>query len=557
MSSIQRECRISGKVFSISEKDQAFYGRLNVPLPTLCPDERMRRRLANRNERHLYHRKCELTGKQIISSTRPEAPYSIYSIDAWWSDDWNPLDYGQDIDWDRPFFEQLIELKEKVPRLALQQQKPMQNSEYCNCASRNKNCYLVFSTNHCEDCYYGSWINFSKDCVDNETCQNNELCYETVDCEKCYRVAYGEESVQCSDSAFIKNCTGSDHLLFCTNLNRASYHVFNKKVSPEEFERVRQELQLDTHSGWKRAVEKFEAFKKEMYVRSLYGVQNEDVTGNHVSQSRRCRSVYEVIGCEDVSYGNNLEVNVKDCMDYSYWGMNASLIYEAHACGYDIHHLRFCNLCWDGCSDLTYCDHCFSSKDCFGCVGLKKDRYCILNKQYTEEEYLELVPRLIEHMKKHGEWGEFFPAEFAAFAYNETLAQEWFPLDAAEAKALGYQWKEEAQKSNDYQGPRPEIPDSIADVDESICQQILECEVSGKLYKIIPQELAFYEKLSLPIPRRCPDQRHADRRKRRNPRKLWARNCSDCKIDVQTSYAPERPEILLCEDCYAKRVIHG
>ena len=40
---------------------------LLVGLPTLCPLERMRRRLSFRNERVLYFRKCDITEEKIIS----------------------------------------------------------------------------------------------------------------------------------------------------------------------------------------------------------------------------------------------------------------------------------------------------------------------------------------------------------------------------------------------------------------------------------------------------------------------------------------------------------
>lgn len=168
MTPITCTCAVSGQQFSIPDSEQEFLRSMDVPLPTISPYERMRRRLSYRNERNLYHRKCGLTGKQIISSASEEKPYPVYSIDAWWSDKWDPPSYGRNFDFNRTFFEQFFELRNQVPRLTLQQQQPMWNSEYCNCASQNKNCYLCFSTNHCEDCYYGSWINFSKDCVDNE-----------------------------------------------------------------------------------------------------------------------------------------------------------------------------------------------------------------------------------------------------------------------------------------------------------------------------------------------------------------------------------------------------
>ena len=550
---MQKSCKQCGGAFEISEADREFYAKMEVPVPSLCPPDRMRRRLAFRNERHLYHRKCTLTGKQIISSASPDKSYPVYDIETWWSDAWDSLSYGRDFDFSRSFFEQFKELRDAVPRLALQQQKPMENSQYCNCASQNKNCYLVFSTNHCEDCYYGSWINYCKDCVDNENALQDERCYETVDCQSCYNVIYGEESKNCSDCAFIKNCIGCKNCLFCTNLNQAEYCIFNKKVSKDEFEQFKSDLNLGSHEAYQKATAQFEELKKHMTVKYCYGASNENVTGDYNTNCSNCEMIFESTGCEDVRYSNNMEINVKNVMDHSYWGSNTSETYECQACGYDIYNLRFCNLCWSNCNDLCYCDHCFSIKDCFGCVSLKQKRFCILNKQYTEEEYRALVPRIIEHMKKTGEWGEFFPIELAPFDYNESLAQEWFPKNKEQAIANNYAWHEEKQKDN-YQGPGTVLPDHINDVTDEVTRNILKCEHSGDLYKIIPQELDFYRKMGLAIPRVSPDERHRQRMLRRRPRLLWNRQCGLCEVAIQTTYAPDRPEKVLCEACYLKTV---
>lgn len=546
---MQKTCAISGKSFTITDEDRAFYKKMGVPEPTLCPEERMRRRLAHRNERFLYHRKCDLTGKQIISSASPDKVYPIYDIEAWWSDDWDPLSYGKDFDFSRPFFEQFKELTDSVPRMALTQQYPMENSEYCNCANRDKNCYLIFSASHCEDCYYGSWINYSKDCVDNENCIKNTLCYETIDCESCYNVIYGEESFNCSDSAFIKNCIGVKNSLFCTNMKNVEYHIFNKAVSKEEFIAYKENLNLGSWNHLQSAIQKFEELKANSFVKYMYGTSNENVTGNYNSNDRNCSYIYESVDCENVRYGNNLQVQVRDSMDYSYWGNNASLIYECHASGNNVYNMKFCTLCWSNSSNMTYSNHCTSSQNCFGCVSLKRAEFCILNKQYTEEEYKALVPKIIEHMKKTGEWGEFFPYELSAFAYNETLANEHFPLTKEEALSRGFTWQDPDKTSN-YQGPKIQLPDNISEVTDTITGQILSCEISGELYKIIPQELEFLRKMNLALPRRSPDQRHRDRMKRRNPRQLWDRNCDECNLQLQSSYKPSRPERLLCENCY-------
>ena len=104
MTPITKICAASGKSFVITDEDQAFYTKIGVPLPTLCPEERRRRRFAHRNERNLYHRTCELSGKSLISNFAPNGGYKVYENLEWWSDKWDAKSYAQDFDFSRPFF---------------------------------------------------------------------------------------------------------------------------------------------------------------------------------------------------------------------------------------------------------------------------------------------------------------------------------------------------------------------------------------------------------------------------------------------------------------------
>ena len=70
--------------------------------------------------------------------------------------------------------------------------------------------------------------------------------------------------------------------------------------------------------------------------------------------------------------------------------------------------------------------------------------------------------------------------------------------------------------------------------------------------------------MQIPIPRRCFHCRHNHRVAHRNPFKLWHRVCmcdktnhdhgGKCTVEFETSYDPERPEIVYCEKCYQKEV---
>ncbi|KKP39568.1 MAG: hypothetical protein UR28_C0006G0019 [Candidatus Peregrinibacteria bacterium GW2011_GWF2_33_10] len=574
---MQTNCKNCGDTFEISNEDLTFYDKISpvfnnkkyqIPSPTFCPSCRMQRRLSYRNERFLYHRKCDMTGKEIISSASQDKPYPIYDIDSWWSDKWDPLSYGINFDFNKSFLEQFEILRNKVPRMNLQQQKPMENSDYCNCASRNKNCYLVFSTNHCEDCYYGSWINYSKNCIDNQCLLQGELCYECIDCKDCYNLKFSQQCKNCSDSYFLKNCIGTQNSIFCTNLHNKNYYIFNKQYTKENYKNILKNLDLSSFKILEKAKSDFKEFTKNMIVKEYFGSQNENISGNIINNCKNTFESYECYDCEDVKYCMRLESNVKNCMDYVHWGMNAEMIYESQACGYNVFNLKFCNLCWGDCSDLIYCDHCTTCNNCFGCISLKHKSYCILNQQYTKEEYEKLVPKIIEAMKfpkspltrglghpldKGGlgdcEWGEFFPISISVFSYNETLANEEFQLTKNEALAKKYSWKNE-DLSSQHQGPNYQISDNIKDIKDDICNAILTCDTTGKLYKIIPQELKFYRQMNLPIPRKCPEQRQKNRTALRNPRKLWTRNCMKCGEKIITTYAPSRPEIVYCEKCY-------
>jgi len=82
---------------------------------------------------------------------------------------------------------------------------------------------------------------------------------------------------------------------------------------------------------------------------------------------------------------------------------------------------------------VYYCNNCHYCTDCFGCVGLQRKQYCLFNKQYTKEEYEKEVAKVIEKMIATGEWGEFFDPSLSPYAYNETVALNYFPLSQKDA----------------------------------------------------------------------------------------------------------------------------
>jgi len=103
------------------------------------------------------------------------------------------------------------------------------------------------------------------------------------------------------------------------------------------------------------------------------------------------------------------------------------------SCGDNVTNLKFCTTCTTNLTNCEYCNQLTGCDDMFGCMGLKKKRFCILNKQYSKEEYEDLRTKIIKHMLKTGEYGEYFPQDLCPYAYNETITMEYFPISKEEA----------------------------------------------------------------------------------------------------------------------------
>ncbi|MBU0667490.1 hypothetical protein KJ951_02330 [Patescibacteria group bacterium] len=551
MSHPKQICKQCKTQFEVIPKDLEFYKKMNVPAPAHCPDCRVQMRLAWRNERRLFTRKCDLSGKQTISFYPQNSQYKVYAQDVWWSDKWDGKDYGRDFDFNRPFFDQFAELLADVPHMAMVISHG-ENSDYCPYAVYYKNSYMCVSGVKGEDIYYSFWTNDSRSCTDCYACFESELCYECVQCINLYNSFFCKDCDNSNDLAFCVNCDGCKNCIGCYGLRHKEYYVFNKKVTPQEYEKINKEIR-ESPEALLEMKAKFQQHLLNYPQRALQMVNTENCTGDYLLNCRNSHDCYLSEGLEDCAYMWNIPDGCKDCMDLNF-SPKSELTYNSISTVNGSNCL-VAPFCWDT-KDSFYSFQCFYSGNLLGCVGLKKEKYCILNKQYSKEEYNRLVPRIIEHMKKTNEWGEFFPMEISPFGYNETIAQDYFPLLKHEVKKRGWRWSDEQPSVPKVEKTiiAAQIPANIKDVPDDIVNWAILCEESGKPFRIIPQELTFYRKMGLPIPRRHPNLRHAQRQASLNPRHLFNRNCDKCGAPMQTTFAPSRPETVYCEKCYLKEV---
>ena len=543
------------------------------------------------------------SSESFISNYRSDVPFPVYDQAYWWSDKWDPLLYGRAYDFGKPFFTQFKELFQQVPLMNLTNLHAV-NSEYCNFTYQTKNCYLNFASDLNEGSAYLHHTVYSKNSFDLLGCKKMERCYECIHTAQSYESSFLWFSDQCINSQFLYNCRNCQDSFGCVNRRNVKYQIFNQQYSKEIYFVKLKELNLGSYSGFQDFFQQFLELIARQPHRFVKAIHVTDVSGDYIDNARNCKLCFDVEGpaenCKYILYG---VPNLKDSFDGYGIGNGMELAYEVTSAGGDAYNFFFSPMAWTG--DNYYYSHlCEGCSNIFGCVGLKKKSYCILNRQYTKEEYESLVPRIIKHMNdmpyidKKGrvyKYGEFFPPELSPFAYNETIAQEYFPLTREQAQEQGYSWKDPEPRNYEIQIKNNQIPDHIKDVGDDIINKVIECahnigtsdvpkcnEQCTEAFKIISQELAFYRKMSIPLPRLCPNCRHYQRIKQRNPLKLWHRKCMcggaqgnpstgsghsyrnaathihgehPCPNEFETSYAPKRPEIVYCEACYNSEVV--
>ncbi len=373
-----------------------------------------------------------------------------------------------------------------------------------------------------------------------------------------------------------------------SNLRNKDFVFRNEQLTKETYHTKLKEIDTGSRTKLDALRREYEEMRKRALHKYVDIVKAVNSTGDALGNVKNAKNCFDGYDLEDVRYGQRV-LQLKDAMDVSNTGLGSELMYEYVSGGAGERNLKFSIASSGALQDCTYAGWCKSSSNLFGCFGMKDGHYCILNKRCSKEEYENLVPRIIRHMDEMpflGEagrvyrYGEFFPIELSPFAYNQSVAQEYFPLSREEIMSRGYHWCEPEVKNPAIDLSPEKLPDHIRDVKDEILKQTIGCAHEGQCpdqctlaFRIVPRELEFYRTNNFPLPTLCPNCRHYERLRQKNPWKLWHRKCmcdyktyqnstkhthhpeGRCPNEFETSYAPERKEVVYCEQCYNAEVV--
>lgn len=548
---MEKICNHCGVKFEVTEKEKSLYEITKTVPKDLCFICQFKLHCAFWIFGKFRKTTSTLSGKSIITVIPESARCPIYEKDEWWGDSWDALSYGVDYDESRPFFEQMKELQAKIPR-------PHQfgnlntSCDWCDDVWESKNCYLSRAMVRDEEISYGYRVLDSKNSVDVTYCFNMDRSYDCLFCFNSYNLNYSRNSRNCVDSYFLFDCRNCTDCFMCYNVQNKTNCILNQQYSKEEYKEKIKEYDLSSHAVVEKLKkELLDLIEDEAVHKATFNISSDTSVGNYITNCDKC------INCFLIEDGQNVVNSVRGFKQTD--SINMAGNWGAEKCGnlscctemYDTRYSIWC----DKVRYSEYLDFCHESENCFGCVGLRNKKFCILNKQYSEEEYYKLRDKIIGDMKVRGEYGQFPPYDLALGPYNLTIAMMYFDIKKEDILKLGGYWEDILENTVDGMETK-DLPDNIADVDDEICTQALVCPVTGWRYNIAEHELVFYRQKNIPLPRVHFDVRTKERIKYLTVIEPVKRNCCFCKKEITTYYRPEwNYQKIACDECYLKEVM--
>lgn len=557
----RKTCSVSWVEFAIFQSDLDFYKKISptfawvtfqIPTPTLCPEERRRRRLLQRNGRHYFKSTCSLSWKQIITNIDPELNVQIYDKSVRWSDVRDARDYWRVYIPKKTFFEQYKELKASVPKIALMNDNNIwsENCEYTYDILYCKDCYMTIEAIQNKRAHYSLCVHRCEDITDSTILYDSTRCIECTDSFSLYNCFYVQNSESCSNMIYARDCKGCSDCIWCVWLRNKKYCIFNKQVTKEEYLTYQTAFKKRIFSRDSSLETERLSFLAWFPKRALHSVSSERSTGNNLHNCSNIVLSYDLTWCSDSKYLSNVVDNSHHCMDIDI-SFELNYCYEwvtpdmSTNCLFTI----FCS----SCSNIYYSEMCHRCHHCFWCIWLKDKKYCIFNKQYTKEQYEHLLCEIIPSMKEHNERGEFFPYWTSDFCYNTSDAYQRLPLSQKHAEE---RWHMRNTKDINVNIPKNAKVVYVHDltwnphnIEDVVTRQVLICKDSGRPYRIIQSELEFYRSINAPVPHSHPDVRHTKRMSRRVKRETHLRNCITCKKTVLSCYSKDDAKEVYCESC--------
>lgn len=547
-----KTCSKTGQAFEVNPLEKELRQKMKIEgEPEFQPAYRLMELSAFWPHWHLYKRTCDNTGQNIVTAYGQDCPHPVWHKDIWLKEA-NPP--GADFNPSVSLFEQMWSFFKQaaIPHTI---GTGNINCEYADDWWYSKNCFLCHSGVDDEDCRYCYRIVRCKDLHRSVFSFESERCFDLIYSHRCFQTVFAFNCWNCSDCHFLYDCRNCRHCFMCCNLRNKEFCFLNEQLSESEYKNKLRQIDFASRKAYLQFKGQFDLMlRQKAWHRALFNDRCENVAGNYLDECKNCQHCFFVTNkaedCYNVFRGG---MNSKDCLDTVSPVFNTELCYCSSIPQDQCYDIKYC---FDviQCRFMEYCGHCFQCRHCFGCCGLVGKNYYIFNKPYSESEYQNFKNKIIEVMKKQGEYGYFFPGYFAATPYAETLAGFYWPLADNLLDQFGFRKQYLAGRSQEFVDAE-NVPDKYDQIKGDITGLKFWDNLSNRPFQIYQPDIDAAKSLGVPLPHTCYAGKMQENFRYitfngvlRNTR------CGLCKQGTATSWPPEYDGRVLCEECYLKEV---
>ena len=413
------------------------------------------------------------------------------------------MDYGLDYDLSKSFADNFGSLFKNIPLSATISQMAGENTQYADVIVSSTNCYLSnMIIDNCENIFYTfqSFENCKNIFSSVSIYSNSENIYMSSGVTNGFKVFYSKYIINSNNIWFSSNLIWCSECILCDDLENQKYCIENKEYEKEEYLEKKKEI-LKNKNDFLSKLQNIKVKWKNFW--------STDVTWNFIEKSSDVENGFYIA---DVSKSRNILfswwtqkesydvfdtwINVKDMYGVASWWVNSENIYLSSQI--------------ESCYNIFYSYYLNNSNHCFACIWLQNQSFCILNKQYTKEDWYKKVNQIFEKMDNNGTLWDFLPPELNPFYFNDTVAWIIWWFQKEDIVSDLYMWRDEK-----IQVEIPNWVDTI-NIDElnsyqwfnqnwewKINPEILKkviIDENWNYYKIVQMEYDFLIKNSLPIP---------------------------------------------------------
>ncbi|EKD33417.1 MAG: hypothetical protein ACD_76C00034G0003 [uncultured bacterium] len=553
-----RVCALTGEKWFMDEEEIGWYKKFNVPASRLAPLTRWWCQTGFFLGYQWWWNKHAKTGKPILTFVHPATGIRVLPDKEWFEEDF--VSAGRAVDFKLSFFKQMRELQLAVPMLSDRNAQEPINS-ISKFSMGDVNSYFVMFTKS-RNTLFSGWSFDVENCSELFNTSFVTNSFNIADSHHIHNCRFVRLSSNCLNSMFLFDCRNCEFCFGATNKRNKKYLWLNEQLSKDEWERRYSKIDMRSRLRLDEMVLQFRQLVQDAIWPENFNEKAIDSIGEYLTNVTRVSWGYSCLdGVHDVknvNYGKGDSYDSADC----------SGLVDSNNCYYSVNSVRSSQIKYSySCQDsqkLEYCMQCMNCEDCFGCIGLNRKKFCLLNKQYSEQDYWKLVDEIKCVMLSVGDYGEFLPLSMSTGYFPEagarfvgapkTIGVEKLGALDFDPNSEGAIGMELSQAKDIIQVS--EVPDNINDIDsnEWVGKAVFDPDFKRRFSYLRP-EIEFHKKMGIALSRKHFISRFQSMIEELNNGRLETDNCSNCENEIIVANSLSYPNrTIYCKPCYLQHI---